>query len=528
MLPGYTHNIINLSETENLVTVMWANEKSDPEGRIRFLRRRESPLESMADNRNRTTIKRNEWSVAQIIYAVLMGGLLCSYLLILAFDHYTFPLPAWLALIRLTVAVFGFCLGKLWKEKGFLIIASLLVIQILRVVFQNTQLMFTDSVSTCFFNGLWAVAGCYSLGRILSVNQLKRFLKIVAAVWTIGIVIHCSIALYATWTDQEIINLYGKTIVEGGAIWGLFWLRLSIGYLYPTVSGSALSVSGIIALLVIFAAKKMGTRILYGIALLIIVVALSLTDARTSYISFSAGNGVSVGVCVLWCIKKRKNEMAANHVFKKSHYAWLFAAVSAAAICCFSLILISRITPLFNFIKTKGDLLISTARAEEPALQKLQVMSRGLSGSNVLSGRLDVWKSVARYVLTDPIRILWGSSVFNPMTGPNQLSGEPMAHCHNMFIQVFLESGILGLIPVFSFGVYTVANAIKIINKKDFPLWINLLTAIPVSVLVGDLAECFGCFAEWKGPALPFLFVSVGIINSLGNRKFIETEESLA
>ena len=30
MLPGYTHNIINLSETEDLVTVMWANEKFDP------------------------------------------------------------------------------------------------------------------------------------------------------------------------------------------------------------------------------------------------------------------------------------------------------------------------------------------------------------------------------------------------------------------------------------------------------------------------------------------------------------------
>jgi len=30
MLPGYTHNIINLSETENLVTVMWANEQFDP------------------------------------------------------------------------------------------------------------------------------------------------------------------------------------------------------------------------------------------------------------------------------------------------------------------------------------------------------------------------------------------------------------------------------------------------------------------------------------------------------------------
>ena len=30
MLPGYTHNIINLSETENLVTVMWANEQFAP------------------------------------------------------------------------------------------------------------------------------------------------------------------------------------------------------------------------------------------------------------------------------------------------------------------------------------------------------------------------------------------------------------------------------------------------------------------------------------------------------------------
>lgn len=30
MLPGFTHNIINLSETEDLVTLMWANEQFDP------------------------------------------------------------------------------------------------------------------------------------------------------------------------------------------------------------------------------------------------------------------------------------------------------------------------------------------------------------------------------------------------------------------------------------------------------------------------------------------------------------------
>ena len=31
MLPGYTHNIRNLSDTENLITVMWANEMFDPD-----------------------------------------------------------------------------------------------------------------------------------------------------------------------------------------------------------------------------------------------------------------------------------------------------------------------------------------------------------------------------------------------------------------------------------------------------------------------------------------------------------------
>ena len=31
MLPGYTHNIINLSDKDDLVTVMWANECFDPD-----------------------------------------------------------------------------------------------------------------------------------------------------------------------------------------------------------------------------------------------------------------------------------------------------------------------------------------------------------------------------------------------------------------------------------------------------------------------------------------------------------------
>ena len=31
MLPGYTHEIVNLSDTEDLITVMWCNECFDPQ-----------------------------------------------------------------------------------------------------------------------------------------------------------------------------------------------------------------------------------------------------------------------------------------------------------------------------------------------------------------------------------------------------------------------------------------------------------------------------------------------------------------
>ena len=30
MIPGYTHNLINMSDTEDLVTLMWASEAFDP------------------------------------------------------------------------------------------------------------------------------------------------------------------------------------------------------------------------------------------------------------------------------------------------------------------------------------------------------------------------------------------------------------------------------------------------------------------------------------------------------------------
>ena len=47
MLPGYTHNIINLSQTENLVTLMWANEIFNPDKPDTFFQKVEEEQENI-------------------------------------------------------------------------------------------------------------------------------------------------------------------------------------------------------------------------------------------------------------------------------------------------------------------------------------------------------------------------------------------------------------------------------------------------------------------------------------------------
>ena len=53
MLPGYAHRIQNLSETENLVTVMWANEAFDAEQPDTFFERVELGEEICGSERKR-------------------------------------------------------------------------------------------------------------------------------------------------------------------------------------------------------------------------------------------------------------------------------------------------------------------------------------------------------------------------------------------------------------------------------------------------------------------------------------------
>lgn len=483
-------------------------------------------------NRMKMVRDQERWPLPKLIYAILMGILFISYLVVQAFDHDPFVLPTILVLPMTVAAVLGIWLGRLWRDKGFLLMVVLLALQTIRVAAKGGYLLFSEAVSESLFNGLWAVAGCYALGRILSAKQLKSFLWIIVTIWIIGTVIQCLIALYAAWTDHEILNL------SGGSVWGMLphsvWEeyvveRLLVGYVHPTVTGSTLSISGVLTFGALLTAPRKRDKILLGLAYLVIIVTLGLTDARTSFLSLSAGIGVTVFSAVLWLIRScRKRKIWGGESKGKEVINWLIASACMIVAFTVSVIAIMKVAPVFNDVKTSGGVVITSASAEEEGEWRHKVRSRGFEKSDVLSGRDVIWNGVIRYCAEDPKRLLFGESIVDPMFGPNTRFESDMAHSHNMFIQVLLESGLSGLILVISFVISMALKGFRIISSKSAALWIRLVPALPVSVLVGDLAECFGWFRQWKIPALAFMFVAFGIINAYGDRKINHQEEYLA
>ena len=466
------------------------------------------------------------WNCSQLVYAVFIGLLLLSYQAIQTFDHEAISFPAVLAAFRIGAAIVGIILGKLWKDKGFLIIFVLLLYQAIQIALKQSDLFFSESVSTELLNGLWAVGGCYAIGRILSRQQIREFLHVFVIAWLALMAVQCMVALYAAWTDQPISNL------SGGSIWGIphskwgTWYpeRLLIGYESPTLSGSALSVSGLMALCALLSEKRKGIRILHCIAFIIVFVALGLTNARTSILSLSVGAALITFLLILEMRNKPGKESAEAIEKKKTIRTWAAAVICMVAVLALSIFVSLKIPILFGEAKMKGNLVVTSAKAEETTSEEpwnQTIQSRGFTGSRILTGRDEVWQKVIQYLMEKPQRIVFGESIYNPMTGPNinMQFKKPMGHCHNMILQILLENGLVGLLIIFAFTIYTTRNAFRIVMSKTSPLWLKLIPVIPASILVGDLAECFGWFHEWKGPALPFLFVACGIINAVGSRE---------
>ena len=428
------------------------------------------------------------------IYVGLMAFCLLSFLWTLLIGSGVDNMPPIIWYARMATVPLAIYLGKLWKNTGFRILTVYTAIFFLRCFIPDQNSIFAEEVAENIISALWLFSACYGMGYILNEKQLKKFLLICAGIWTAGMTVLSCMGIYSAWTEQTI------RLFEKAEIYVYINARVNIIYL-ATITGSMVGITILMASLIIVSVRSKLVKSLFGIALIPLLITLALTDSRTAYISVPVGFGIMAFSLAFHYFQGKEKFNSRQRQWK----LWLVGTVIALVVFILLVCVLLQITPVFNQIRNRG-FLISTAYAE--GTDATGIVTRGFGGSDILTGRTELWGKIFEHFKENPIALLIGESKLSPLHIVNNYK----AHCHSIFIQVLLESGIPGLLLFLSFIVYTLIHAIRAIIDPEQPLWIRLLPAIPVSLWVGDLAENFTWLRSSQCPMPAILCITAGIL----------------
>lgn len=435
-----------------------------------------------------------EWTLAKVIYAGLMAFNLLSFLWLLVIgSDIEMPPIIWIA--RIATAPLAICLGKLWKDRGFQILSVYTFFFFFRVFIPNQDEIFRADISESVLSALWLFAGCYGFGNVFNAKQTKQIFSVFLVVWLLGIVICSCLGIYSAWFDID-IKFSGNRYIGLDAV-----DRLQIIY-YATTTGAILNLAFIMQFICFVSTPKKKNKVVFTMFAVSILVAISLTDSRTAYIGVSSGIAIIFFVFTYRYVKKVKIN---RQKLLKIHPV-LICTIGMIIVFIIMLYIIMTITPLFNHIKMTG--LIPSAFAETSPNEKSAIVHRGFSGERVFTGRIELWKEIISYIIHNPLVMLLGFSKNTPLQQINQ----HYAHCHNIYFQVWLESGILGFTIFFSFIIYTIKKILALVREGNVFSWIICLPAIIIYMLIVDFAECFTWLRSSQCPMSAFLFLCCGIL----------------
>ena len=411
----------------------------------------------------------------QKAFLCLMGILLLWYLYSTATFNVHYSTPAWVHIARCLTAVMAVCLGKMWKERAFRFLAAFYLFMVIRLCFPHFEGFADQGVRESLLLGLWLFTACFGLASVL------------------------------------------KREIGGGSSWGLYGARKSprLRMVYPVnTSGSMLGISAMIAACLLLQCRKKILKAAWFAALIIILAALSLTDSRTSEVVSSLGIGGMAGITLIRYIRNKYPSQRAR--------AFIIGLLSTVIISAFVFLLIRGFRPFFHQNVIRGGLLIRSAGAEtgKPTVIQQILYRNGDISRMLFSGREKFWNAVIVYLKKNPITLLYGTSVYQPMAGPNALFGYEAAHCHNTLLQILLESGIPGLCLMGGFLVTVTARGFRLINRKQVPFaWLCLIPAIVFAAWAGEMVECFIILFRLYTPQQAIVFILMGIICTYGKKE---------
>lgn len=148
------------------------------------------------------------------------------------------------------------------------------------------------------------------------------------------------------------------------------------------------------------------------------------------------------------------------------------------------------------------------------------IKSRGYKKEDLLNGRTKIWKQVLRFLKDHPRILVIGRSVSEPMkdTGIVRDNNILAEHCHNMFLQTVMESGIPGLLLMLAFMLCTGRRAVRVVTDDSLPLLLKLVPAAACSIWIGELVECIVRISNYRVPNPALLMLYAGVVCSLGRK----------
>ena len=447
-----------------------------------------------------TNHREKEWSPAKVIYTILMALALLSHIWLMVIGAGIDNIPTYIWILRLLPVPFAICLGKLWKDRGFQILSLYFLLFFFRCFIPNPGSIFSVEMAESILSALWLFAACYGLARVLTASQLKGLLIICSIIWVSAITVFSCLGIYTVWTEKTVYLLANGAIKLNNMTRNL--ARLDIVYT-STTTGAILSITILVDILIAIQVKNKVVKLFILAALIPIIIAMAFSDSRTAIINVAVGIAVMTFFGIL-CLFSNKGELSTNRIKKRK--SWVIATLFMIIVFIVFFLIVQQIVPIFNQIKTRG--IIPKALAE--GTERVIIANRGFEGTDILSGRKELWDRIIDYINHNKQIIISGVSKLNPMAGFNEYFG----HCHNIYLQIILESGIPGLLLFILFIVHTMKNAAKNIQKTGHQTWIYLLPAIPISLWIADLAECYTWLRSSFCPMTTILFVSIGMINA--------------
>ena len=447
-----------------------------------------------------------------------------------------FPRGSWSwrdAWYVLAIAVFG--LGDGWKHLtawlGWIIAGWIQFGLLQTAAIQQETLVVYKSVLTF---GL-----LLPMGVILQPKYLRPFLKTLAAAWTFPVALMACVADAAAIQGVN-YQLLGSWTPAGKLFW---WYSLTV-FESSSVSAGFLVLALITALMGIWMFRARWIKILFGVALAPLYLALALTNGRSSLLPFSLAVGVLLAVVLL-----RKPRVA-------RWSRWPRVGIALGTVFCSFLVLFGAAKflteswhswapePTGSVIQLAVSPPLVSAAAAETATQAetsgnflLNLVTGFLSHSGhndtfsaLSSGRDIIWSAVAETFRARP-GLLWQGATVNDhltemilvdeVTGVSETFGSLPGHTHSMPVQVLLETGLPGLLLYLGLFALYLRSLIRLLRRGGTPLWALAAALIPLMIYCGELTECLTQL-RCGYASCRFLYLFIGLTVGLDKKERIQ------